>query len=123
MSLGENIKNARNNIKLSQVQLADNLTKKMNSLGFKDFKIGNTTISNWEKGISKPDIDVIFALCEILNVDANYMLDFEKRKKEFETEEQRKKILMEKGFMDKDGNISAEAFDKLVDIANKIKNN
>lgn len=121
MSLGENIKNARINVKLSQVQLADNLTKKMNDIGFKNFKVGNTTISNWEKGISKPDIDTIFALCEILKVDANYLLDFDKRKKEFETEEQRKKILIEKGFMDEDGNISVEAFDKLVDIANKIK--
>ena len=35
-------------------------------------------ISNWERGDNKPDADVIFSLCDILNVDANYLLGWER---------------------------------------------
>lgn len=43
----------------------------------KKLNIKNTTISNWEKGISKPDFDTIEKLCHLLNVDANYFCDCE----------------------------------------------
>lgn len=71
MAVGDNIRKARINKKLSQKELADELSSK-------GFKVGNTTISNWESGFSKPDPDTISALCEILNTDANYLLDFTK---------------------------------------------
>lgn len=41
----------------------------------KQLHIKNTTISNWEKGISKPDYDTICALCTIFDVDANYFFE------------------------------------------------
>ena len=71
MSVGDNIRRARINNKLSQKELADELS-------LKGYKVGNTTISNWESGFSKPDPDTISALCEILDTDANYLLDFSK---------------------------------------------
>lgn len=71
MPLGENIRNARVAKKMKQQDLADALIEKK-------IKIGNTSVSNWENGINKPDPDTITALCEILDVDANYLLDFNK---------------------------------------------
>lgn len=68
MGLAENIKKARTNMHLTQKELAAKL-KKYNII------IESTTISNWENKISKPDPDTMVALCEILNVDANYLLD------------------------------------------------
>lgn len=69
MSLGDNIRTARIQKKLQQKELAELLSSKGEV-------VGNTTISNWENGTSKPDPDTISLLCEILNVDANYLLGF-----------------------------------------------
>lgn len=69
MSIGDNIRNARIKKKMNQKELADMLTQN-------GVSIGNTTISNWENGTSKPDPDTIALLCEILDVDANYILGF-----------------------------------------------
>ena len=71
MPLGNNIKNARSLKGMSQKQLSDALKEK-------NIIVGNTSISNWENGINKPDPDTISALCQILDVDENYLLDFNK---------------------------------------------
>lgn len=71
MPLGENIKRARILKGMKQTDLADALKEK-------DIKVGNTSVSNWENGINKPDPDTISAICEILDVDANFLLDFNK---------------------------------------------
>jgi len=71
MPLGENIKKARTLRGINQKELADALKNK-------NIIVGNTSVSNWENGINKPDPDTISALCEILSVDANYLLDFNK---------------------------------------------
>ena len=34
----------------------------------------NTTVSNWEKGIARPDIDMIAKICEVLSVSPNDLL-------------------------------------------------
>ena len=54
-----------------------NLTQKGLATELRKYNIliESTTISNWENKISKPDPDTMVALCEILNVDANYLLD------------------------------------------------
>lgn len=70
MSVGDNIRNARLNLGMNQHELSDKLVKH-------GVNVGNTTISNWENNISKPDPDTISILCEILNVDGNYILGFE----------------------------------------------
>lgn len=71
MPLGENIKKARLSKGMNQKELAEALKEK-------DILVGNTSISNWENNLNKPDPDTISALCEILDVDANFLLDFNK---------------------------------------------
>lgn len=60
LTLGGKIRNARKAAGMTQRQLAD--------------KIGctNTSISNWEKGVSSPDPDTIQNLCWALCVEPNY---------------------------------------------------
>lgn len=62
MSLSDNLKEARQRKKLTQEELANILGKSKN------------VISNWERGDNKPDADTLFALCDILDVDANFLL-------------------------------------------------
>ena len=56
---GETIRNARKALGLTQRQLADTLG------------VANTSVSNWEKGLSRPDADMIQKLCAILHLQAN----------------------------------------------------
>ncbi len=62
------IKNARIEKKMTQKQLAEQLSE----LGH---KVSNTAISNWESGLNQPDIDTLEAICKILNKDGNYFLN------------------------------------------------
>ena len=57
---GDRIRNGRKAAGLTQRQLADRLG------------VSNTSISNWEKGLSRPDADMIQKLCHILTLDPNY---------------------------------------------------
>lgn len=65
MSLANNLKEARVNKGYTQEELAKLIGKSKN------------VISNWERGDNKPDADTLFDLCDILNVDANYLLGWE----------------------------------------------
>ena len=56
---GDRIRNARKAAGLTQRQLADRLG------------VSNTSISNWEKGLSRPDADMIQKLCSVLHLQAN----------------------------------------------------
>ncbi len=56
---GEKIRNARKALGLTQRQLADQLD------------VSNTSISNWEKGLSRPDADLIQKLCLALHLQPN----------------------------------------------------
>jgi len=56
---GEKIRNARKSLGLTQRQLADKIG------------VSNTSISNWEKGLSRPDADLIQKLCQILCLQPN----------------------------------------------------
>lgn len=69
MSLGKNIKDARIAKGMSQKELAD-------AISTDEETFGNTSISNWENNINKPDADTIALLCKVLNVDANFLLDY-----------------------------------------------
>jgi transcriptional regulator with XRE-family HTH domain len=57
---GETIRNARKALGLTQRQLSQQLG------------VSNTSVSNWEKGLSRPDADMIQKLCHILQLDPNY---------------------------------------------------
>ena len=61
-TLGTKIKTARKSMNMTQKDLAEQLG------------VGNTTISNWEKSVSKPDIDQISAICQVLKVDPKVFL-------------------------------------------------
>lgn len=67
MALNVNIKIARENKKLTQLELG-------NLVG-----VSNTVISNWEKGLNKPDADMLCKLCYALDVDANFLLDYQEQ--------------------------------------------
>lgn len=57
---GDRIREARKAAGMTQRQLADKLD------------VSNTSISNWEKNLSRPDPDMIQHLCWALNVQPNY---------------------------------------------------
>lgn len=77
MSLGDNIRTARIAKKMSQKELAEAISNE-------EEKFGNTTISNWENNLNKPDADTIASLCKVLNIDANYLLEIDNAVKELE---------------------------------------
>lgn len=62
MTFGEKLKQARTNAGMKQSELAALLGTT------------NTTISNWEKGVSKPDLDTLSYICGILKVRASFFL-------------------------------------------------
>lgn len=68
MFLNKKIKEARIEKKITQKQLADELT----SLGR---KTSNTAIANWESGLNSPDVDTLQLMCKILDKDGNYFFD------------------------------------------------
>lgn len=57
---GDRIREGRKAAGLTQRQLAQQLG------------VTNTSISNWEKGLSRPDADMIQKLCQILCLQPNY---------------------------------------------------
>lgn len=113
MSLGENIRNARIKKGLSQKELADLISNE-------EMTFGNTAISNWEKGTSKPDADTLCSLCEALDVDANYLLGWKERKATEDLKDKLQKALQENEFFEGD-DLSEENFDKLMRFIEKNK--
>ena len=113
MSIGENIKKARLNKNWSQKELADAISNE-------EEKFGNTAISNWENGISKPDADTIMSLCEALEVDANYLLDWEEKQASYDIKNKLKSALKENKFFDGE-DLTEENFNKLLKYIEKNK--
>lgn len=68
MFLYKKIKEARIEKKMTQKQLAEELTKKGR-------KTSNTAIANWEAGLNSPDVDTVQLICQILEKDGNYFFD------------------------------------------------
>ena len=68
MFFKEKIKEARLEKKLTQKELAEELTKRGR-------KTSNTAIANWESGLNSPDVDTLKLICEILDKDGNYFFD------------------------------------------------
>ena len=72
--IGKNIKDLRSRAKLTQEELAEKLF------------VTRQTVSNYENGKSRPDVDMIVRIGEILNTDANTVIygipeELDKRKK------------------------------------------
>lgn len=87
MSFGSKFKQARENMNLSQQEIANILN------------VTDGTISNYEKGVAFPRWDTTRKLCDILNVDPNYLFwdDLSDNIKE--------KIITEKSHSNKDTTI------------------
>ena len=62
-NIGEKIKLARKTLKMKQSELAELIG------------VSNTTISGWENGASRPDVDMIELLCGALHVSADYFFE------------------------------------------------
>ena len=71
MFLYKKIKEARNEKKMTQKQLAEELTQRGR-------KTSNTAIANWESGLNSPDVDTVQLMCLIFEKDGNYFLDTNK---------------------------------------------
>lgn len=65
---GDKIRKARKAAGMTQRQLAEKIN------------VSNTSISNWEKNLSRPDPDTIQHLCWALNVQPNYFFEVESPK-------------------------------------------
>lgn len=70
MFLYEKIKEARTEKKMTQKQLADELTNRGR-------KTSNTAIANWESGLNSPDVDTVQLMCQIFEKDGNYFFDID----------------------------------------------
>ena len=70
MEYNERIKELREDKDLNQTQLA------------KEIHSTQKTISNWEKGYSEPNIEMIKALCKFFNVSADYLLGITDKERE-----------------------------------------
>lgn len=120
MNLAKNIREARINNKLSQKELANKITELAKKNGYDDLKFGDTAISNWERGTSKPDADTIFLLCKALNVDANYLLDWEEVVATDNLQKSLEKVLRENSFFEGE-DLTEENLDMLVKFMIKNK--
>lgn len=65
-TLGIRIKKAREDIGMSQSELAL-------AIGIKP---SSGVISNWERDLNKPDAEKIIKLCEVLDISVSYLLDY-----------------------------------------------
>ena len=68
MTIGEKIKSLRKDKKITQKQLAEELTQRGR-------KTSNTAIANWESGLNSPDVDTVQLMCQIFEKDGNYFFD------------------------------------------------
>lgn len=66
MEFGDRLKNARNKKGLTQEQLASKLG------------IAKSTLAGYEKGNREPDVFKIKKIIELLDIDADYLLDIKK---------------------------------------------
>ena len=61
--VGKRIKMYRERARLTQKAFAQMINTK------------NTTVSNWEKGLTRPDVDTLARICAVLRISADELLD------------------------------------------------
>ena len=49
--------------------------------------VSNARVSNWEQGLNRPDVDILAAICNVLRVDPNELLDIRLNKDGLSEEE------------------------------------
>lgn len=60
--IGNRIRKYREEAKLSQTQLAEQIG------------VSNSRVSNWEQGLNRPDADMLAEICKALNVSPSLLL-------------------------------------------------
>lgn len=103
--LPENIKNLRLMRGLSQKQLGEKLNKSANA------------ISNWEKGLTSPDVDLLETMCEVFQVTPNQIYGWDKCKELDDFLSQEAEILVE---IDKLTEMRAEIDKRLKAYSDKL---
>lgn len=68
--IGKNIKKAREKKGLKQEDFANLLTE---SISFMNKTVGKSAVSNWENERNNPDLEFLPFICEILDIDANFL--------------------------------------------------
>lgn len=69
--LGQKLRNIREKLGMSQQDVAEK-----SGIGYK-------TINNYEKGVSRPDVEKLAILCEVFHVSADYFISLKTASKEF----------------------------------------
>ena len=100
---GDIIRNARKALGLTQKQLAQQLG------------VSNTSISNWEKNLSRPDPDMIQKLCAVLRLQPNEFYAAESPKASVSDED------IKFALFGGDGEITDAMFDEVKQFAAFIK--
>lgn len=54
--------------------------------------VSNSRVSNWEQGINRPDVDILAAICEALEVSPSELLDVRLNPEDM-TEQERRVIM------------------------------
>ncbi|WZL79749.1 helix-turn-helix transcriptional regulator [Eubacteriales bacterium mix99] len=62
-NIGSRLRKYRKAQSLSQKELAEKIG------------VSNSRVSNWEKGINRPDVDILADICTALNVSPSELLD------------------------------------------------
>lgn len=75
------------------------------------------TISRYESGILHTDNEILYKLADYFKISINDFFPPIENESLEDKEERYKQILIEKGLMDKDGNIDENSFIKLMDFA------
>lgn len=99
----KNLKYLREARKLSQNKLAEMIG------------VNQTTIARWEDDNRTPNLDNAVDVSRVLNVPLTYLVgkDLSTGKTYDSTTEDLKKVLEEKGLLDKNGNLDSEKIDKV----------
>ncbi len=112
----KNLKYLRESRNLSQNKLADMIG------------VNQTTIARWEDDNRTPNLDNAIDVSKILNIPLPDLIgrDLRLNTKENPSDEKNsenyKQVLKEKGLMDQNDNINAEDLERLLKIADMIKN-
>lgn len=105
--LGDNIRNLRKGLNLTQNQLAEK------------FNVTMATISNWEIGNSNPTNEQIKDLCKFFNVSADYLLGVDMNGID---EKKLMSLLIEAGIIKPDGQLSLDELKLAIDSYQQYKN-
>ena len=112
----KNLKYLRESRNLSQNKLADMIG------------VNQTTIARWEDDNRTPNLDNAIDVSKILNIPLpdligrDLRLNSKENRSDDKNSENYKQVLKDKGLMDQNDNINAENLERLLKIADMIKN-